>query len=166
MEVRVREQRLPGVGNRYELDLPDGRRLFVVVMRDGRRTIGLHVASADEPDLVATLGPEHAMTLAALLMGARFSVDTAEPERLPADQVVVETVTLGPDSPAVGRPMAEIPLPADAEAAVLAVISDDTPELVEDPVTRPCRPGDRVVVAARRALLASVARELAGRTGP
>ena len=50
----------------------------------------------------------------------------------------------------------------DSEAAVLAVIRDETPELVDDETTRPSQPGDRVVIAARRQHLATVVRQLAG----
>lgn len=94
--------------------------------------------------------------------GLRFTMDTPEDNRIGADEVVIKTVTLKPSSPAVGRLVHDIPLPPGCGAAVLAVISDATPELLEDHTTRPCQPGDRIVVAARHRYLSDVARRLVG----
>ncbi len=162
MEIHVREQRLPGIGHRYELPLGLGRRLTVVVQDGGRRELGLLAGRADEPEVVVSLSEEQAVALAALLSGARFAIDSSEDDRIDSDEVVVETVVLGPGSPAVGQTMTEIDLPGDKEATVLAVIRDQTPELVEDEMSQPCQPGDRVVIAARRQYLEEVVRALAG----
>jgi TrkA domain protein len=162
MDIHIREQRLPGIGHRYELDVDAGRRLTVVVQYGGRREVGLVSRSGEEPDAVVSLSEEQAVALAALLSGARFSIDSTSDDHIDADEVVVETVTLGPASPAIGRPVNQIQLTSDAQAAVLAVIRDETPELVEDETTQPSQPGDRVVIAARRQHLAAVVRELAG----
>ena len=162
MDIHIREQRLPGIGHRYELDLDTGQRLTVVVQHGGRREVGLVSRLADEPAAVVSLSEEQAVALAALLSGARFSIDSTGDDQIHADEVVVETVTLRPGSPAIGRPLNDIRLMGDSEAAVLAVIRDETPELVEDEVTRPSQAGDRVVIAARRQHLATVVRQLAG----
>ena len=112
----------------------------------------------------ASIGSRESDTAVALaaLLGARFSIDTTGDDRIDAGEVAIETVTLRPSSPAVGRPMTEISLAGDSEAAVLAVIRDDTPDLIEDDEGRCCQPGDRVVIAARRDRLSAVVDQLAG----
>ena len=162
MNIHIREQKLPGIGHRYEFDVDAGRKLTVVVQHAGRREVGVASRLAGEPEIVVSLSQEHAVALAALLSGARFSMDSTNDDKIDADEVVVETVTLGPTSPALGRPCKDLRLTGDAEATVLAVIRDETPELVEDEQTRPCQPGDRVVIAARRQNVAAVVRHLAG----
>ena len=162
MNIHIREQKLPGIGHRYEFDVDAGRKLTVVVQHGGRREVGLVSRRAEEPEVVVSLSQEQAVALAALLSGARFSIDSTDDDQIDADEVVVETVTLGPTSPALGRPCNDVRLAGDAEATVLAVIRDETPELVEDEQTRPCQPGDRVVIAARRQHVAAVVRHLAG----
>ena len=163
MDIHIREQRLPGIGHRYELNVDAGRKLTVVVQHGGRREIGLVSPLAEEPDAVVSLSEEQAVALAALLSGARFSIESTTDHQIDCDEVVVETVTLGPASPAVGRPVDDIRLLGDTEAAVLAVIRDEAPELVvEDETTRPSQPGDRVVIAVRRQHLAEVVRQLVG----
>lgn len=162
MDIQIREQRLPGIGHRYELVVDRHQRLTVVVQDRGHRELGIVSGGADEPDVVVSLTQEQAVALAALLTGARFSIDTTEDDRIDAGEVGIETVTLGPSSPAIGRPMKEVPLVGDPEAAVLAVIRDDTPELIENEEGRRCQPGDRVVIAARRDRLPAVIEQLAG----
>ena len=162
MDIHIREQRLPGIGHRYELNVDAARKLTVVVQYGGRREVSLRSPLAEEPDAVVSLGEEQAVALAALLSGARFSIDSTTDDQIDCDEVVVETVTLGPGSPAIGRPVKDIRLMGDTEAAVLAVIRDETPELVQDETTRPSQPGDRVVIAARREHLAAVVGQLTG----
>ena len=162
MNIHIREQKLPGIGHRYEFDVDAGRKLTVVVQHAGRREVGLVSRLAEEPDVVVSLSQEQAVALAALLSGARFSIDSTGDDQIDADEVVVETVTLGSASPALGLPAKDVRLAGDAEAAVLAVIRDETPDLVEDETARPCQAGDRVVIAARRQNVAAVVRQLAG----
>lgn len=162
MDVRIREAPLPGIGYRCELALDRNCRLFVVVQRSGERELGIMRAGADEPEAVVSLTHDQAVALSALLSGARLSVDKAEGDQAEANVVAVHTVTLGPSSPAVGLRMREIPLPADDDTAILAVIRDTTAELIEDESTAPIQPGDRLVLAARRANLAELVRTLTG----
>lgn len=160
MEIQVQEVRLPGIGMRYDVELGDGRRVFVVAARDGRREIGLRGAD-DEPGLAMELDRDAAVVLGSLLLGARFVFDTSADERRDADEVVVDSVELTAASPILGRTQSEI-WQSDPDALVLAIISEDTPQLVEDRMSHRCRPGDRVVVAARSALIGEVLSRLGG----
>ena len=168
MDIRIREQRLPGIGHRYELLVDPNRSLIVVVQDGGRRQLGIVSGGSEAPDVVMSLTQAQAVALAALLTGARFSIDTTGDDRVGGDdrvdagEVAIETVTLGPSSPAVGRSMGEIRLVGDPDAAVLAVIRDDTPELIDNEAGRRCQPGDRVVIAARRDRIGAVVEQLAG----
>ena len=162
MNVRIREQNLPGIGRSYELSVGDGRRLTIVVQRDGRREISIREDMADGPAAVVSLEHDHAVAVAALLTGARFSIEPDHTQVPRSGNVAVETVTLTERSPAVGLPARDVPLLAGVDAAILAVIRDDTPQLVEEDAGEPCRVGDRVVVAARRDRLLDVIRELVG----
>lgn len=168
MSVRIQEQILPGIGHRYDVDVGGHRQLVVIVQASGERHIAITDRTADEPIATVTLTHDQAVAVAALLAGARFSIETVEGRETlevreaGSGDVAVDTVTLGETSPAIGRLAREVPLPAGSDAAILAVIRDETPELVEDEDRVPCRSGDRVVVAARRDRLADVVAELAG----
>ena len=65
-------------------------------------------------------------------------------------EVVVESLVVQPSSRAVGLPAEDLDRRLGPDATLLAVISDQTPEIVEEERGRPTRPGDRVVVAVRR----------------
>lgn len=162
MDIHIREQALPGIGHRYELSLGHRRWLAVIVKNDGRREINIGSDHADEPDAIATLAQAQAVAIASVLTGARFSIDTSDDPGVDSDVVNVETVTLTERSPAIGRTVGEIPLLHDSDASVLAVIRDETPDLIEDTAKQPCQAGDRVAVAARRDRLAEVVQHLAG----
>jgi TrkA domain protein len=147
MDVNVRECAVPGVGRSYQLPLGEGTTVTVMVeTASGVRELSALGPGEDEPQLRVRLGEAHALTLAAMLSGVRF-VFESDPSDAPAGGVHVETVTVGAGSPAVGHLVDDLELPDPEGAQVLAVIRDDTPELVEDDATRPCQPGDRLVVA-------------------
>jgi TrkA domain protein len=162
MDLRIREQRLPGIGHRYDLTVGRGTRLVIVVQHSGGRMVSIGTSHADEPDAAVSLTSDQAMAVAALLTGARFTIDTRDDDRTSADEIAIETVVLGPASPAVGVAVDDVSLPADSDATILAVIRDSTPELVEDDPVEPCHAGDRVVVSARRERLPDVVAQLAG----
>lgn len=162
-EVHVRQERVPGLGQLFQLAAPDGSAITVVAEDStGRRELLVRAPGADEPSARVELPEAHAVTLATLLSGVRV-VFESEPEVDPADGVHVETFVIGAGSPAVGRMVHEIQIPAPDHARILAVIRDDTPALVEDDAERPCEPGDRLVLAGRPAPLAELRSFLAGR---
>lgn len=171
MEIRVSEHPLPGIGVRYEIEGAGRQRLYVVAHRDGRREVGL-LSDDGSADLHVSLDQPAAVTIAALLLGARFSFDTGDARRDTSDtsdtsdgawsnagEVVVDVVELADGSPAIGRTRMELDLD-DPDAVVLAVVSDSTPELVESETEHRCQVGDRVVVAARVARIGAVAAAL------
>lgn len=160
VDIRVSEQVLPGIGMRYEIDVAGGRQLFVIAHRDGRREIGV-MGEADEPETHVVLDQQDAVAIAALLLGARFTVDTRKEAWVSSDEAVVDVIELRAGSPVVGLSQAQLEL-ADPEAVVLAVMSDATTELVESETDHRCQVGDRIVVAARATRIAHVTAALQG----
>ncbi len=157
-DVHIREQQLPGIGRRFDLDVEDRLTLTVVARRDGSRDIAVSEMGADQPRRSVHLPREQAVAVGSLLLGARFCEGDARDGRA----VDVGTVVLGAGSPAIGRVPSQIPLLDGSDAAVVAVARDDTPQLLEDDRHRACESGDRLVVAARRDWLDEVIRQLAG----
>ena len=158
-DVHIREEELPGIGRRFDLDVDEGLSLVVVARRDGSRDIAVSEKGADATRRSVHLGREQAVAVGSLLLGARFSDAGGKRDECALD---VSTVVLGESSPAVGRIPAEIPLPTGSDAAVVAVARDDTPQLLEDDRHRPCEPGDRLVIVARRDRMDEVLEHLAG----
>ena len=147
--IRIRRHRIPGYGSRYDIPLRDGHQLVVVTSTAITEARYLHVLTADtdeEPTASIELTPGEATTVATLLSQLRIEIeDTPEP----LHGVRVETMRIGGASRAVGQRPDELPIADPEHARILAVIRDDTPELVEADPTQTCRPGDRLVVAGR-----------------
>jgi hypothetical protein len=163
VEIEVTEETLPGVGMRYEFGLGGGERLVVTAERHGRRSIAVRAAEDADPAWSVTLQQQEAVTLAALLLGARFTTAAPpEPAEAPgddgrSDEVLVRSVVLTDTSPLIGLTPAEIRLPRP-DAVAVAVHSAATPAIVEDERTHRCRPGDSVVLLARASVADAVAR--------
>lgn len=158
MDVHVRQQRLPGIGRLYSLTLPNGVVLRVAVGRDGARELSIARPGDEEPWVAVALDEAHATTLASLLTGAQFVVEDVP--SVADDTAMVDTVTVGPRSPLVGRSVAELSLPGP-DTTVLAIIRDQTPDLVEDE-DQPIQPGDRLVIATRASALPELRRTVIG----
>lgn len=163
MDVNVREQKVPGVAWLYQLSLPTGWSVSVLVeARSGRRQIHVVRPGLDSADATVHMSEAEAVTLGALLSGVRMTFDQEPVHPLPAHGVHVETVLIGAGSPAAHRRIEELEVPNAREARVLAVIRDDTLDLIEDDAGRACQPGDRLVLAGRPGSLEELRRFLAG----
>lgn len=161
-EVRVTDRRLPGGGHLFEVPLPDGAVVSVVV-RGGTDDRELHLLEPgqDETGTRLQLPHPYAETIGALLSGMRLVFDEdVDPDTRTGVQV--RTMIIGPASPATGHTIADIELPAPDDARILAVIRDDTPALIEEDNARVCQPGDRLVLAGRPRSIDELRRFLAG----
>ena len=120
MDVTIREQTLPGIGRRYDVKVGHRRRLSVIVSRTGLRELSISDDDADDPTAVVSLSQAQALAVAALLSGARFSLEPdahpTAPKWVTMDQdvVTVSTVPLTDSSPAIGHSLSEIELPPAA----------------------------------------------------
>ena len=161
MSINIREQALPGIGQRFEIELSPGRHLVVIATRDGGRSIGVADTGTDQ---VATLAltPEQAVMVGALLLGARFAIDASDDQRVDGDTVIVEVVAIPDDAPSIGQRPSALLAPLRHDAAVLGVIRNHTPEIIEDDTDAPLTPGDRVALAARKDRLANITRRFTG----
>ena len=164
-QIHIRENPVPGVGRSYEMPIEGGHSLsFGIDARTGDRTLSVLRAGEDEPAMVLHLDEAEALILATFMGGVRIEVEGAAPR----SAVQVDTVVIGAGSPACGRSMAQLqdetaphqPHPDDAR--IIAVIRDDTPDLVEADPARASQPGDRLVLAGRPGDLDELRRWLAG----
>jgi Trk K+ transport system NAD-binding subunit len=85
-----------------------------------------------------------------------------EEDEQPLAAANLRTVTLSAGSPAIGRRLHDIQVPDPEHAKVIAVIRDDTADLIETDVERPCRAGDRLVLVGRPEALRHLVRDLSG----
>jgi K+/H+ antiporter YhaU regulatory subunit KhtT len=160
-EVHVREHPLPGSGRLFHLTLTDGT--LVAIARAPRAagpTLSVTPPGADEPLMTVHCTSAEATTMAALLSGVRFVVGVDA--GAPSDGATLRTITLAAASPAVGRLPHELVGPDPDDAQVIAVIRDDTSDLVETDPDRRCEPGDRLVLVGRSDSLDRLVRFLFG----
>lgn len=147
--INVTEEELPGLGQRFEFQLDARHDLTVVALRDGERQLTI-VDRTDDTPVMATirLDPDQAVTLGALLLGARFTIERPDTATRPG-AVVVDTVAISARAPALGQTPSAALAQLDTDAVVLAVIRDRSGEIIEDHRTVELSEGDRVAIAVR-----------------
>ncbi len=74
--LQVRHQRLPGIGELFELDTASGLTLTVVTHRSGRRDIASGTRDEARPAVTAGLTRAEALAIATLLSGAHIELST------------------------------------------------------------------------------------------
>lgn len=148
--INVIEQPLPGLGQRFEFQLDDDHDLTVVALRDGERHLSIIDRTNGEPAITTIrLNADQAVTLGALLLGARFTIDSPAPAPR-ASAVIVDTVVITAEAPAIGQTPSAALARFDTDAVVLAVIRDHSGEIIEDHLEIELSAGDRVAIAVRR----------------
>jgi TrkA domain protein len=161
-EVHVREHPLPGNARMFSLTLADGSIVTLSSSGDSTdRVLEVTPPDADESVVSVPFNAAESTTLAALLSGIRFVVQQPE-EQQPVDAANLRTVTLPAGSPAVGRRLHDLHVPDDIDAQVIAVIRDDTDDLIETDPERPCEAGDRLVIVGRPGSMSAMVRRLTG----
>jgi len=161
-EVHVREHPLPGSARLFELTLAGGTVLQIFTESDSSDShLAVLPPDADTPVANLRFSKAEAVTLSSLISGVKFVVRTHEGTDA-ADAAGPSTVKLRASSPAVGRTLQEIEVPEPDQAHVLAVIRDDTKQLLEGDVERRCKVGDRLVLVGRPDALARLVRFLQG----
>ena len=76
---RVRYERLPRIGDRFDLDSASGSTITVVTHASGRCHLALRSRRDDEPMATVALTRSEAAALAALLIGSHIELTTAGP---------------------------------------------------------------------------------------
>lgn len=160
-EVHVREHPYPGSGRMFAVTLANGAVLTIVADPVSmHRQVAVTLPGDDEPVATIPMTGVESTTVAALLSGVRFVVE--HDHGAPVNAANLRTVVLPAGAPAVGRRLSDLEVPEPDHARVVAVIRDDTPELIEDDPERPCEPGDRLVLVGRPGSMSALVSHLVG----
>lgn len=143
--MSIYETDLPGVGKKFELDLPDGDRLVVVIHHSGRR----EVFHKEDPDSdgrkLFELPDQLARKFGAILEGAYFQpVASPTIDTLLAEDTVLDWTTVEEGSPVAGRTIADSELRARTGVSVLAIRRGDETYANPDPETQ-LKVGDTLI---------------------
>jgi len=120
--MEIFETSLPGVGIRYEFDTGRGRRIGVLVHRDGRRE--LLVYGKDDEDTCSEtieLGQSESAALIELFGGTKITERLTD-LRHEVQGLSIEWVTVSASSPLVGRTIGDGEIRTKTGASVVAVI--------------------------------------------
>ena len=160
-EVHVREHPLPGNARLFTVALASGAELTIVTEPSSNgRLLAVTTHGDDEPVVKVRMTGVESTTVSALLSGIRFVID--QPDHVPVNAANLRTVTLPAGAHAVGRRLDELSGPDDDQARVIAVIRDDTADLIEDDPERPCQAGDRLVLVGRPGSMSALVEHLLG----
>lgn len=161
-EVHVREHPLPGNARMFSMTLADGSIVTLSTANDSTdRVLEVTPPQSDESVVAVRFDAAESTTLAALLSGIRFVINEPD-DAQPVDAANLRTVTLRAGSPAVGKRLHELDVVDSVDARVIAVIRDDTEDLIESDPERPCEPGDRLVIVGRPGSMSDFVRRLTG----
>jgi TrkA domain protein len=161
-EVHVREHPLPGNARMFSLTLADGNTVTISTSGESTaRSLEVTPPGSDESVVSVHFDAAESTTMAALLSGIRFVIQQPE-DHQPVDAANLRTVTLPAGSPAVGKRLHDLDVPDSIDAQVIAVIRDDTDDLIETDPERACRAGDRLVIVGRPGSMSALVRRLTG----
>jgi TrkA domain protein len=158
----VSEEVLPGIGRRYTLPASEGARVVVVVHHSGRRDLYvLPQERSDEPAASFSLSDDEARRLGAVLGGAYFKPAVVADVEAVIGNLLIDWVTLRPDSPAADHSIAELEIRQRTRMTVVALLRDEETILAPEP-GETLQAGDRLVVVGRQEDLGAFLRHVVG----
>jgi TrkA domain protein len=120
--MEIFETALPGVGVRYEFDTEHGRRLGVLVHRDGQRDVLVYCEDdIDSCNESLRLTPAESASMVELLGGTKITERLGD-LRHEVQGLSIEWVEMGPGAPLAGRTIGEGRIRTESGASVVAVL--------------------------------------------
>jgi TrkA domain protein len=157
----VEETPLPGIGLRREIVLDNGRRVGIVIHRDGQTE--LIISRLDDPDacLVAVpMSVQEAATLGGLLGGPKLVAQLSE-EHSELPGVITRQFPVTEGSPFAGHALGEARIRTRSGASVVAIVREG--QVVPSPAPNDTmNPGDLLIVVGTPEGLDAAAKILHG----
>jgi TrkA domain protein len=148
MKREVREEELPGIGRRFEVQLEYGGILTVVVHHSGRRDMYLSASDRKEPATV-TLRDAEAHAVAAVLNGTYFTPVAVRRVRELISELVIDWAALAPGSPGAGRSIGELRVRSRTGMTIVSILRGKV--VINEPGSEEVlKPNDQVVVVGRQ----------------
>lgn len=123
--MEIFETALPGVGVRYEFDTDDGRRVGVLVHRDGQRELLIYSErDCDSCSDIVHLNIQESASLVELLGGTKITERLSD-LRHEVKGLSIEWVTVGDDSPLAGHTIGDGRIRTLTGASVVAILRGD-----------------------------------------
>jgi len=119
--VTVYETEVPGVGQKFELEVGDEARLVVLIHHDGRRELFVREDPEADSERVADLTGEQARQLGAVLGGAYFQPVELSSTSVPLGDAIIQWVTVPETSSIAGATLADSSLRDATGASVIAI---------------------------------------------
>jgi TrkA domain protein len=128
MQINIEVHDLPGIGRRYDVHGEHGGRVAVVLHNTGRRDVYSYEGGRgggdigdDDADAVVQLSDAQGRQLGAILGGAYFKPAMVEEVEAVIGALLIDWLTLGEDSPAVGRTIEELEIRQRTGMTIVAV---------------------------------------------
>ncbi len=160
MSHYVREEELPGIGRRYNVEVDYGAVLTIVVHNSGRRDLYFFPPDSEVPVTVA-MSEEQAKLAGSVLSGSYSPpAAIAEIDKVVAD-IVIEWYTLGPGSPGTGQSLEELHIRSATGVNVMAILRSHN--VIHGPGdAERFESGDRLIVAGRQSGMPAFRRLVVG----
>ncbi|MFC7132173.1 MULTISPECIES: cation:proton antiporter regulatory subunit [Salinibaculum] len=129
--MKVYESEVPGVGQKYELELTGDKRLVVVLHHDGRCELFRRDGPDADGQKILDLNGEQANTLGSILEGAFFETVDTQSLSVPLGEDIIEWIDIPDDSPVAGSTLEGCDIRNRTGASVIAVQRGD--ETVSNP---------------------------------
>jgi TrkA domain protein len=147
--TELRQTRLPGVGTKFAFTTAHDSRVAVIQHLDG--TYELYVfrhVEDDEPRAVLLLEDDEARQLGAVLGGAYERPKIVEELEMAFGELAIEWVEVPPDSPAIGKTLAECGFRARTGITIIAILREPEPVTGAQP-TDVIERGDTLVTVGK-----------------
>ena len=140
---------LPGIGKRFSIKLSSGQIVSIIIHHSGKREI--YVLDDDgDVECTVTLTDQEAREMGMVLAGAFYQPVEGDKMELILKQLVMEWVEIPPDSPLVGKTIAESDIRKKTGVIVIGVVRNDKLIPAPDPHNFKIEAGDILIVVGNR----------------
>ncbi|WP_353856237.1 cation:proton antiporter regulatory subunit [Bacillus sp. Bos-x628] len=164
--MNIKENDLPGIGKKFEIETRNREKMTIVIHDDGRREI--YRFDDDDPDEVLStisLDDSESRQIAAIIGGMVYKPQALETIEMAFNDLIIEWFKVEKGAKAVGHTLGDLDVRQNYEVTVIAIIKHTNEKLLNPGADSIIEENDTMVISGERKHLKRLIRDFLSRGG-
>ncbi|MEC1537355.1 cation:proton antiporter regulatory subunit [Bacillus sonorensis] len=164
--MNIKENDLPGIGKKFEIETRNHEKMTIVVHDDGRREI--YRFDDDDPDEILSnisLDDSEARQIAAIIGGMVYKPQTLESIEMAFNDLIIEWFKVEKGAKAVGKTLGEMDVRQNYSVTVIAIIKKNQEKFLNPGADSVLEENDTLVLSGERKHLKKLTRDFLSQKG-
>ncbi|ABS73374.1 MULTISPECIES: cation:proton antiporter regulatory subunit [Bacillus] len=164
--MNIKENDLPGIGKKFEIETRNHEKMTIIIHDDGRREI-YRFDDRDPDELLASISLDdaEARQIAAIIGGMVYKPQALESIEMAFNDLIIEWFKVEKGAKAAGRTLGELDVRQNYDVTVIAIIKHNQKKLLNPGADSLLEANDTLVLSGERKHLKKLIQDFLSRDG-